>query len=705
MWTPFGRLPGVPRLTRDARRCDTCASFLAKGNGSSDILKDPSVWKCSFCGCDDNKGFEDGLAASLDDAEAYPELHVDTVEYVEPTTEKSIEGTKPGAIILIVDENLSTEEAEWAREAAAVVHATTVERGLFFALITVGSGCSVAVQRRRLEDTPSMIMMSPDRAAKLSIEEKEQFFLRSPQTSTGDVQNDELPVNDDSTVEDAQNRPASFTGDFITAPMPLFSEGDLAADVGHHSDNTEKSHRFPASVECRRLDAAIAIACELVQDMASGAESRVLSLITGPPSLPKTTGIGNDYDTNSNQKHDAGDQEAVAEKNELAVALERIGTRAGGMGIALDFLVLGAARGFSAPAVLGASKRSRGGVVYCAAHSFSAGAALANAAASLAEQSSRVGILSVRVSAPLMVSRVIGPALRATAAHTYTVPSADQNLGFAVILRPIGDKPAVAADPQRAVVQLASQTDGIMRVTTITIPLVSSPVSLLNSMDAELCALVLAKACVVSSSGITNPAVVAQAIDSTIRRLLLGSEATDGIARMLYELRRGALVEQRIHPDQSLMLRSLFLRAECTLSSLLMSPRLFTNMRSDTDTDLMGEVPLEKPFITNDAIVVLDAGANMFVYVGNIASYEDELAICESARKVAAQRPFPCQLWKLKPGRDANYVLDTYLSSGEIPGGKMRSRNPVDDGFGFYCQSIAPESSLVRSFQKMSSTQ
>lgn len=119
-----------------------------------------------------------------------------------------------------------------------------------------------------------------------------------------------------------------------------------------------------------------------------------------------------------------------------------------------------------------------------------------------------------------------------------------------------------------------------------------------------------------------------------------------------------------------------------------------------------------------DAVVVLYTGLNGFVYFGNGASPEAEAAISHSARNVAGQRVSPCQLWKLRPGPDADFVLDTYLSrggeggSGGGQGGDVKGsgRNggdsgdvysAVERGFVEYCASLAPESAMVKTLRAM----
>lgn len=482
-----------------------------------------------------------------------------------------------------------------------------------------------------------------------------------------------------------------------------------------------RSARLPPEVETRRLDIALAVAFELLKGSVEGENARILSMITGPPSLPDNVNDGTDDETTPSSPRDASKPgkeasdsgDGAVSMTSLKMLYESIGLRAGELRVALDFLVFSAPIGFGGAVFLGAAKRSRGGLVYCAAHSFSAGGALAEAATFLADRSADAGVVSIRVSGPLEVARVIGPAFPTAAAHTYAVPGIDATAGFTVVLRAKDDiigghgsaegggndeKSNGTSQGEFAVVQLAAKGAGSTRVVTLRVPVTRDRETFLKGLDVELAALVLGKACIVSGGGLTQPSVAARSIDATVRTLLRGPEAVRGTVRLLYELRRGTLIGSQLSGDQSLVLRSFFLRAECVLASLLLSPRLFTNAVSEEGTGLMGEVPLERAYITEGAVVVLDTGFNMFVLVGDGSSKEAEDAISASALKVAAQRVTPCQLWKLRTGRDADYVLDAYLSPLEGVQ-KKRRRGGVDEavrlGFAAYCKSIAPKSALA----------
>lgn len=686
VWAPFGPTASIPRLSRLPNRCGTCGSFLAPANGAEAVKTGQRLWTCVFCGRDDNDS-SDLATEVLDDESKFPELSLDSVEYVHPES-ATRSPTGRGAVILIVDENLDPEEAQWSRAAAAAVHASAAADGSRFALLTVSAGCSAAVKRRDHDSmAPALEMLSPKRARSLHPEEKERFFLQPPHT--------EMPGHSGTHDESTLVRP--YTDVFI---RPWSLRSSITEHLGHETPAKEGSDVPPKSRtrglpedKNRRLDIAIHVSFELISGMADPENSRVLCLLTGPPTLPPLP-----VESRPTGFFGKTGPDPEAEGVALSRLFEYIGTKAGDLRIALDFLCFGGSHGFAAAVLLAAAKRSRGGLVYAASHSFSTSLALAEAASFLSRRPTKPGVVSIRVSSPLVIARVIGPAFPTAAPQTYAVPGVDPTAGFTVVLKP---KQGVEEDsdlPACAVVQLAAKSLELTRVVTVRIPVTNSIPQYLKSIDAEICALVLGKACVVSGGALFHPHIATRSIDVTVRRLLRGSEASAGVVRLLYELRRGLLIERQADPDCALILRSFFLRAETSIASLLMAPRLFSNAMSDEGTGLMAEVPLQKSYVTQTAVLVLDTGFNIFVYVGEYATAEAEEAISESARSVAAQRLVPCQLWKLRPGDDAEYLLDSYLSPAD-PVKMIGSGSPTEQGFIQYCKSLAPDSITVRLMQ------
>lgn len=456
----------------------------------------------------------------------------------------------------------------------------------------------------------------------------------------------------------------------------------------------------PSSPVQRCLDVAISIAFELLNETSDLENSRIISLISGPPTIGKKTRGVSDVD---------GDRPVAARVSSLMKVYEHLGLKANELKLCLDFLVLEEEGAFAAQVLLGAARRSKGGTVYCAAHSFASPQTLADAAVYLASRSTTSGVVSMRVSSPFVIARVIGPAFPTATPHSYSVPSVDPSVGFTIVLKGIADDKRKRSEVERssgikdgcAAIQLSATSGGICRVVTIRVPVVHSLEVFLSSIDVEVSSVVLGKACVVSGGGVMKPEVAAASVDATVRQLVEnGGQATAGVIRLLYDLRFGPLVEEHFRTDQSVMLRSLFLRTECVLAALLMSPRLFTNAVADGNTGMMTEVPLERKFVNDSSVVVLDTGVNVFVIVGRNSQPDAVRAITESARNVVSQRVFPCQLWELLHDiTTTESILRTYLWNESRVGSTARREareNFGNEGFAEYIRLLLPEADLLR---------
>lgn len=640
VWSPFGPLSNVPRSSGEANRCGTCGSFLAAGNGAGAVLAGAKTWTCSFCGRSDNP-----VTGSIG-----PGLVSDAVDY---TVRSPAAHPVPArqAMVVVLDERLQASEAAWARAAVRSVLESAKAHGCMFALVTYGSGVSVA-DFGSSDGAAALDVLSMTRAARLPASAKRRYFREAGAAGASD------------------ERVASVVDRCVAADEASAMDDELP----------------------RRLDAALTVTLELLADVVDTENSRVLALLSRAPTLEPPAGGG------------AGVRDSA-----LGARFEALGTRAGDMRLALDFLCFGSTDSYAAGAILGAARRSRGGVVLSGAHGFVGGADLAAASKFLAERSTRPGVVSIRVSAPLAVSRVIGPAFPTAAPHTYAVPGVDPTAGFTVILALHEGAGEAETLPSHVVIQLAAKSALVTRVITVRVPVTKDRTVFLDSVNAETSAVVLGKACIVSNGGLTQPLVAARAVDAGVAALLQADVKCISVARLLFELRRGFMLERYGHSDSGLVQRALFLRLEGTTASLLLSPRLFTNAVADEDTGLMAEVPLDVASVRPDAVMVLDAGVNLFVLVGADADAEAEKAVSKSAARVAKHRSFPCQLWRLKQGEESAKLMESYLVKAQDKRGGLQLpmlRAPRAVGeitFYGYCRMLAPGSAAVKLLAESSS--
>lgn len=681
----------MPHVTSHPLACSTCGAFLANANGGEALLQGASTWACGFCGRDDNDA--SSLTSRIMTAPHVPQLSCEVFSFTQPVPTLSSPSPHRPAVVLIIDENFSHKAAQFARASVTAVRNTAISRSNRFVLLTVGAGCS-AVPNGVLQSVsaPSVEVLSSSRAASMSPSEKARYIYDGP-------------LSDGDSLFSHGDLSALFEN-VITPRLSPFGRDEWrqACSASKSSGvDVKSSLPNPSPSGQRRLDEAISVAFELLTGTSDLDNSRIISIISGPPTVAKKTEKADDV---------GGVHSETFPVPSLSKIYENIGLRAHELRLCLDFLILEEEEGFAAKALLGAARRSKGGTVYCAAHSFASPKSLADAAVYLTSRSTVGGVVSMRVSSPFAIARVIGPGFPTASAHTYSVTSVDPSVGFTIVLRALADdkksdESGKASQTFRskkgfAVIQLSSLSAGICRVVTVRMPVVCSKEVFLSSLDVEVSSVVLGKACVVSGGGVMKPEIVATSVDATVRQLVeYGGQATAGVIRLLYDLRFGPMVEHYFQTDQSVMLRSLFLRAECVLAALLMSPRLFTNAVAEGNSGMMTEVPLERKFVNESSVTVLDTGVNVFVFAGENSQPNAVEAITESARNVVSQRALPCQLWEISKNSAAESILGTYLwtennvdKNAKLMGRVQPSEQSGTKGFTEYLRLLTPDSKL-----------
>jgi hypothetical protein len=364
---------------------------------------------------------------------------------------------------------------------------------------------------------------------------------------------------------------------------------------------------------------------------------------------------------------------ARASSAELRDKFEEIGDRAGEARIPLFFLSYGVAEdiGCDIRALHAAASRSRGGMVYGAPHGFPSRESLCTAAVHLANWSITPALISIRVSPPLRVDNVIGPAAETAAPDTFAVTSTDPTTGFVVVLG------ASAAKTQRdgsstgydsTVLQLVVKSSLRTRVITLRIPITDDNTKFIGALDPEAAAIVVAKAEMVKAGGVdTHSYKFAAVLDTCIRKLIAHKPPIATVANLLFGLRRGPLVEPHVGLDEGLVLRSIFQRSECTISSLMMSPRAFY---TTTGAGAMAEGPSTPDlFNLGNALVVLDAGTIVFVWAGPHADSKLQESVVRSAKEVAVGRGLT-QCFVVHAGDEMDEVLQGYVTPKSVPGAK-----------------------------------
>jgi hypothetical protein len=145
-------------------------------------------------------------------------------------------------------------------------------------------------------------------------------------------------------------------------------------------------------------------------------------------------------------------------------------------------------------------------------------------------------------------------------------------------------------------------------------------------------------------------------------------------------------VEAHVGLDEALVLRSIFQRSECTISSLMLAPRGFY---TTTGAGTMAEGPSNSDILgMSNAVVVLDAGAIVFVWVGSDADSKIEHSVVHSAHEVVAARGL-AQCIVVHAGDEMDEVLRGYITPKSIQGSSSDSNGLEDVPFMSFLDYVA----------------
>jgi hypothetical protein len=675
LYSPFAPLPALePPTASPLHRCGACGGYLARNNGATTLAPgdEPgtAVWTCRLCGrCNSVRGDMVALSRALPNA--------DTFECIDAVPI----GVGCGAVVVAVDAHLGVSEAaDVLRAVRSMFRAACVRGKQRFVLLVYGSRVEAAVATTGVLEavTPEAVeTMSPG-------DKRARFFMEGDAVAAAELVFQVALSN--------------------VTPSPVVG---ITADRNGAADDE-------LVVLPRRLDQAIEVAIQLLQGVVDPENSRVVSFVSGCPTIssapefdvPIVTSISADDDTMSGPgsanglddiQHgsdiggaNVGDSasgvgEATASDDswlptwlssgfgylttdpvvdqrrtsapsssssrqrasrpkpadttagDLERVFESLGDRAGELRLALFFLFYAAEGECGARAIQAASSRSRG-VIYPAPHGFPTGGALCTAAAHMSMRSIAPALLSVRVSQPLRVARVIGSAVETAEQSTFTVAGSDANQGFVIVFEV--DNVSSAHAPTHAVLQLTAKSLQTTRVITLEVPLTTSLTQVLQTIDGEVAAIIMCKVCINDAPGgvSANSYKIAGALDLTARSLLSHAPPLVAALSLVFGLRRGPLVERHVGVDEGLALRAAFARADCSTSSLIMSPRAFS---TSSGADAMAEEKADTDLLArmdDRTVVVVDAGLTMFVVWSGEGDQRVLNNVVESAYAVAMQR-------------------------------------------------------------------
>eukprot|EP00172_Hildenbrandia_rubra_P002479 Plantae.Rhodophyta-Hildenbrandia_rubra.ctg33399.p1 GENE.Plantae.Rhodophyta-Hildenbrandia_rubra.ctg33399~~Plantae.Rhodophyta-Hildenbrandia_rubra.ctg33399.p1 ORF type:complete len:624 (+),score=99.90 Plantae.Rhodophyta-Hildenbrandia_rubra.ctg33399:227-1873(+) len=537
---------------------------------------------------------------------------------------------------------------------------------------------------------PTLEVVMPEKLNRMTAEQKEKYFIEMPGGAGKDKQ--------ETWIENLEAAICSRSPPFERSG----SSGKASSDGGATPRRYVRRNR---QTEERCLDMAMKSAIALCKGTLKTGHTRVLSIITGPPSASEHT-LETLRTTNVPNKEEA--MKTASKESEYV----EVGDEAGMQQVALDFLIFGCGDTFSAPLLMRTARRSHGGVALSSPHGYSSTEALYRAIVTLATRPCSLGtVISVRTSPDVSVCRVIGPALPTATPNIYVLPGDDPSAGFSVMVQ------SNATSSKLAILQLASKNSQRTRVITISLPLTSDIGTFIASIDPEASAVLISKICIVTRSGVFDERRCQKSMDLSCQHILswlngMTHANTDhpqvpppsiplDVVRLLFEVRRGIIVGTQIQRDDGCTLRSYFLRTEAQIAALMMAPRVFYTVANQAQTSVqIEECAADISYLKSDTVVLVDAGVNVFIWKGSDAKNADEIE--RSIREVVDGRDW-VQLWVIDQGSEMEKLLWVYLKDrdegdSDRPGFWSRFTKPKGESledvtnmsFPKYCIAIVP---------------
>ncbi|GBG67818.1 hypothetical protein CBR_g939 [Chara braunii] len=607
-----------PVLTRNPVRCEMCGAHV---NLYCKVAPRIGQWTCVFCTHTNSSSGN----YSVDDFGSWPELVVKTVDYVisNPRSGYSVaSGVAPApapSAILLIDENLSDPYMQ------------ELQKSLF------------GVMEKMPEDTRVGIITY---GAAVSV-----YDLSEPGIASADV----LPGSS-SPTEEAIKILLYGSGSFLS---PIHS----CAPIAHSIVSSLRPYRGKAveSERKRCLGAAVEVALALIRGPMGEEESirnrgdmglsRILVCTSGPPNYGPGAAPVNEEHPNF----------AYEEANAKAY-LETLGKEAKYLDVAVDIFCAGACP-VKVP-VLHPLAKASGGLLWL--HDDFGETFGGNLQRAVSRVCGTEGVLEVRCSGPVAITRIIGPAEAITDSQEESFPedivtscgmsSVEENQGFVLCMELRDDVSQDHVHFQFVARYVNLERARVVRVITLRLPTTGSASTYLNAVVEDVAAVLIAKRTVVEALTPEDAADMKLSIDERLKDIALhfGTQMKGSKMRkfpselhrlpeMLFHLRRGALLGSIVgHEDERAVLRNVFLQASFDLSLRMTVPRLLAHVQGGT----FEEVPAVNLALQSEVSLVLDHGTDVFIWMGldvlaDEAKSAGALAACKTLALEAVENRFP----------------------------------------------------------------
>ncbi|KAL5981692.1 Protein transport protein Sec23A [Asimina triloba] len=298
------------------------------------------------------------------------------------------------------------------------------------------------------------------------------------------------------------------------------------------------------------------------------------------------------------------------------------------------------------------------------------------------------GLLQIRCSDDILVTRVIGPGEEAPAdvhkafkndtAICIRMCSVEESQSFALSMELNDDIKKDHVFFQFAVQYSTVQQANISRVITVKLPTADNVSSYLASVQDDVAAVLIAKRTVLQAKTSLDAVDMQLTIDERVKDIAarFGHKLPQSkfyqfprelstLPEYLFHLRRGPLLGGIVrHEDERSVLRNFFLNASFDLSLQMVAPRCLMHREGG----IFEELPAHDLAMQSDVAVVLDHGADVFIWMGSeLVAQEGRsaaaLAACRTLAEELTEHRFPApRILIFKEGSsEARYILSRLI--------------------------------------------
>ncbi|KAK8980930.1 hypothetical protein V6N11_059623 [Hibiscus sabdariffa] len=648
---------GPQVIQRDPHRCQNCGAY---SNLYSNILIGSGQWQCVICR---NLNGSEGeyVASSTEELRNFPELSSPLVDFIQtgnkrPSFVPVTDSRTSAPVVLVIDECLDEPHLQHLQSS---LHAfvDSVPPTTRIGIILYGRTVSV-------------------------------YDFSEESIASADV----IPGGTSPTQESLKGL-IYGTGIYLS---PMHASKEIAHQI--FSSLRPYKLNVPEASRDRCLGAAVEVAMAIIQgpsvDMSRGVvkrpggNSRII-VCAGGPNTYGPGSVPHSY-THPNYPH--------REKTALKW-MERLGREAHQHNIVVDVLCAGTCP-VRVPLLQPLAKASGGVLILHDDFGEAFGVNLQRASARAAGSH---GLLEIRCSDDILVTQVVGPGEEA---HIDTHETFKNDISLCIQMLSVEETQCFSISLENkhdiksdyVFFQFAIQYSNvyhadIARVITIRLPTVDVVSAYLQSVQAEVAAVIIAKRTLLRAKSYSDATDMQTTIDERVKDIALkfGSQVPKSklyrfpkeislLPELLFHLRRGPLLGSIVgHEDERSVLRNLFLNASFDLSLRMIAPRCLMHREGGTFEELAAyDLAMQ-----SDTAVVLDHGTDVFIWLGAELTADEgrsaaALAACRTLAEELTELRFPApRILAFKEGSSqARYFVSRLIPAHKDPPYEQEARFP-----------------------------